>query len=397
MLTSLKKYCCVVVFFFQAEDGIRDKLVTGVQTCALPISASSAGSFTVVNPPTVTSFTPASGPAGTSVTINGTNFTGASAVRFNGTSASFTVNSATAITATVPAGATSGPISVTTSGGTASSASSFTVIPAPTISSFSPASGGVGTSVTINGTSFTGASAVRFNGVSAGFTVNSSTSIAATVPSGASTGPISVTTSGGTASSASSFTVIPAPTISSFSPASGGVGTSVTINGTSFTGASAVRFNGVSAGFTVNSSTSIAATVPSGASTGPISVTTPGGTASSAGSFTVIPPPTITSFSPTSGGAGTTVTISGTNFNGATAVLFNSVSASFTVNSATAITATVPAGASSGPISVATSGGTASSAGSFTVIPPPTITSFSPASGGGGTTATISGPNFTAA
>src|SRR3989441_9326958 len=28
-------------FFFQAEDGIRDKLVTGVQTCALPISGSS--------------------------------------------------------------------------------------------------------------------------------------------------------------------------------------------------------------------------------------------------------------------------------------------------------------------------------------------------------------------
>src|SRR5439155_1230252 len=194
---------------------------------------------------------PASGPVGTSVTISGTNFTGATAVLFNSVSASFTVNSATAITATVPAGATSGPISVTTPDGTASSASSFTVINPPTISSFMPGSGPVGTNVTINGTNFTGASAVLFNGTSASFTVNSATSIAATVPSGATTGPISVTTSGGTASSAGSFTVINPPTITSFMPGSGPVGTNVTINGTNFTGVTGVQFNGTNASFTV--------------------------------------------------------------------------------------------------------------------------------------------------
>ena len=59
-------------------------------------------------PPTISGFTPTSGPVGTSVTISGTNFTGATAVRFNGTSAGFTVSSATAIAATVPAGATTG-------------------------------------------------------------------------------------------------------------------------------------------------------------------------------------------------------------------------------------------------------------------------------------------------
>src|SRR5438067_33231 len=130
----------------------------------------------------VTSLTPASGPVGASVTINGTNFTGASAVLFNGTSASFTVGSATAITATVPAGATSGPISVTTSDGTASSAASFTVINPPTITSFTPSSGPVGTSVTISGTNFNGATAVLFNSTSASFTVGSATAITATVP-----------------------------------------------------------------------------------------------------------------------------------------------------------------------------------------------------------------------
>src|SRR5258705_370927 len=86
---------------------------------------------TVSNPPTISSFSPTSGPVGTSVTISGTNFGGASAVRFNGTSAGFTVNSSASITATVPGGASTGTISVTTSGGTATSAGSFTVTASP--------------------------------------------------------------------------------------------------------------------------------------------------------------------------------------------------------------------------------------------------------------------------
>jgi DNA/RNA endonuclease G (NUC1) len=78
-----------------------------------------------------------------------------------------------------------------------------------------------------------------------------------------------------------------APSITSFSPASGSVGTSVTLTGANFTGASSVTFNGASASFTVNSSTKITTTVPSGATTGKIVVTAPGGQATSATSFTV--------------------------------------------------------------------------------------------------------------
>jgi hypothetical protein len=77
--------------------------------------------------PTITSFSPTSGPVGASVTINGTNFTGATSVKFNGVTATFIVNSATKITATVPTGATTGRITVTTPGGTATSTSDFTV------------------------------------------------------------------------------------------------------------------------------------------------------------------------------------------------------------------------------------------------------------------------------
>jgi hypothetical protein len=148
---------------------------------------------------------------GISVTLSGANFTGATAVTFNGSAASFAVISDTTIQATVPAVATTGPLSVTTPVGTATSATTFTM--APTIASFTPTSGPVGISVTLSGSSFTGATAVTFNGIAASFAVASDTAIQATVPAGATTGPLSVTTSAGT-TSASNFTVTATLTVS---------------------------------------------------------------------------------------------------------------------------------------------------------------------------------------
>ena len=351
--------------------------------------------------PTVTSFSPTSGGIGTSVTLTGTNFTGATAVKFHGTAASsFSVTNSTTISAVVASGTTTGTITVTTLGGTATSSTSFTFVPAPTITNFSPTSGGVGTSVGLTGTNYTGAAAVKFNGTAASsYTVNNSTSITAIVASGTTTGTITVTTSGGTGTSSSSFTFVAAPTITSFSPTSGGIGASVTLTGTNFTGATAVKFNGTaSTSFSVTNSTTIAATVPTGATSGTISVTTPGGTATSSLSFTVVPAPTIISFSPTTGGAGTSVGLTGTNFTGATAVKFHGTAASsFTVNSATSITAVTPNGATTGTITVTTPGGTATSSSNFTAISAPTITSFSPSSGAVGITVTLTGTNFTGA
>ena len=231
--------------------------------------------------------------------INGDNFTGpdpdVTAVKFNGVSAVFAINNPNKITATVPPGATDGPIAVTNSDGTATSSASFDVTPSPvpTITSFNPTSGPVGTSVQITGTGLFGASAVTFNTTNAAtFTVDSNTQVTATVPAGATTGAIKVTTPGGTATSATNFTVTGgAFAITSFNPMSGVIGTSVVITGVGFTGVKRVRFNGTSATFTVKSNTQITATVPAGATTGPISVTKPGNkTATSSTSFTVVPP-----------------------------------------------------------------------------------------------------------
>jgi large repetitive protein len=331
-------------------------------------SSPTSGGVQYILPPTITSFSPTSGKVGTTVTINGTHFTGTTNVRFHGVAATFTVNSDAKITTTVPSGATTGKITVTNPAGTATSGTNFIVIRPPTISSFAPAQGKVGRVVTITGTHFTGVTKVRFHGVAATFTVNSDTKISTSVPSGATSGKITVTNIAGTATSLTNFIVIRPPGITSFAPTQGKAGTSVTINGTHFIGTTRVRFNGVIATFTVNSDTKITAAVPAAASTGKIAVVNEAGTATSANNFIVIKTPSITSFSPTSGKAGNTVTINGTHFTGTTSVKFNGVAATFTVNTDLKISATVPGLATTGKIVVTNPAGSATSGSDFTVI-----------------------------
>jgi uncharacterized repeat protein (TIGR03803 family) len=154
------------------------------------------------------SFLPVARPVGGVVEILGQGFTGGTGVSFNGTAATFTVKSDTYLTATVPAGATTGNITVTESSGTLTSNKIFRVL--PQIFSFSPTSGAASTSVVITGNSFNGATEVVFAcGQAATFTVNSDTQITATVPAGAMTGTISVVTPGGNVGSATVFTVTP--------------------------------------------------------------------------------------------------------------------------------------------------------------------------------------------
>ncbi len=199
------------------------------------------------------------------------------------------------------------------------------------------------------------------------------------------------------------FSLAESQTITTFSPNSGPVASSVTISGSGFIGATRVLFNTTAAVFQVVTSSSIRATVPAGATTGPISVISPTRTARSSGFFTVTSTGgsiTITGFSPTSGPVASRVGISGTNFVGATRVLFNGVASVFSVVTSTSINATVPAGAISGPITVVAPAGTVRSTAFFTVTGTGgsiTITTFSPLSGVPGTRVSINGTNFVGA
>jgi subtilisin-like proprotein convertase family protein len=197
-------------------------------------SISTGWSVDISNAPTVSSFAPTSGAPGTSVVITGTNFIGATAVRFGGVAATtFTENSTTQITATVPIGAITGPISVTTATGTGTSAASFTVSAlAPSITLLDPGSGKVGDVITINGANLSGATSVKFNGVAATtFSVASAAQIVATVPAGATTGPVSVTTPGGTGNSSTAFVVKHARSVTLSLPGSSAEGTVTVLDG----------------------------------------------------------------------------------------------------------------------------------------------------------------------
>ena len=147
-------------------------------------------------------------------------------------------------------------------------------------------SGKVGKSIDILGQGFTGTTGVSFNGTTANFKVSSDTYLTATVPTGATTGTVTVTTPGGPLTSNKKFRVT--PQVLSFHPTSGKVGTPVTITGLSLTQTIKLTFGGVKATiFTVTSNTQVTANVPTGAKTGKIAITTPGGAAVSSGVFTV--------------------------------------------------------------------------------------------------------------
>jgi hypothetical protein len=355
-------------------------------------TATSPAPFVVIKAPTITGFTPAVGAEGTVVTLNGTNLASVTGVTINGLSAGpVTVVSPTSVRVTIPAGATTGRLAVVNpAAGPVTSATDFRV--APRIVSVSPAQGTPGTMVTLAGATFGGATSVKFGAVAAlSFTVVSNNSITATVPAAAISGRVTVTTPAGTASSPADFIVIRAPTISSFTPAAGPIGTSVTVNGTNLGSVTSVSFNDTMASsVTILSATSLRAVVPASATSGKITVVGPAGQVLSAGSFAVTP--SIDGFQPSRGAPGTIVTITGQAFTGATAVRVGAVlAANISVTGSTQITAAVPPTALSGPLSVTTASGTGTSASSFTVVRAPTITSVSPPRGPIGSTVTLTG------
>jgi hypothetical protein len=218
---------------------------------------------------------------------------------------------------------------------------SATVLPA--VTGISPTSGPTtgNTTVTVTGTGFTGATAVAFGSLAAkSFTVVSDTSLTAVSPAhSASTHAIVVTTPSGTskAVAAADFTYVVGPAVTSISPTSGPTtgNTTVTVNGSGFTGATAVKFGSLAAkSFVVVSDTKVTAvSPPHGASVHAIVITTPSGSSAavSASNFSYVVATTVTAISPSSGPTtgNTTVTITGSGFTGATAVSFGSVAEFF--------------------------------------------------------------------
>jgi hypothetical protein len=264
---------------------------------------------------------------------------------------------------------------------------------APRVRSFTPHKGVAGDRVTINGLHLANVTGVAFGGnVAAAFTVVSDVQIVAVVPTGALTGPVTVTTAGGSAATARPFKV--APVVGGFAPVAAIVGAQVTIAGSGFTGTTSVKFHTLPAVFSVLSDGVIVATVPDGATDGPIHVVTPSGTAASTTAFDAIVP-TITSFTPHKGSIGDVVTLSGKDLDTTTAVTFAGAAPVAPMSvTATQVQVVVPAGAIAGPIALTTIAGAVSTKTDYAIVP--TLNDFNPRTAARGATVTLTGSGFTA-
>ena len=237
---------------------------------------------------------------------------------------------------------------------------------APTLTGFSPTSGAIGTVVTLTGTNFSTTlldNIVKFNGTAATVSTATATSLTVEVPAGAATGKISVEVDNQIATSSNDFTVdgpVAPLTLTSFSPATGTAGTIVTLTGTNFSptiASNTVKFNGTAATVSAATATSLTVEVPAGATTGKISVQVGSQIATSSNDFIIASSssPTLTSFSPTTGTAGTVVTVTGTNFSPtilSNIVKFNGTTGTVSAASATSLTVSVPEDAGTGKVTV---------------------------------------------
>jgi uncharacterized repeat protein (TIGR01451 family) len=332
-------------------------------------SFATSSNFLASPGPVILDFNPAAAGPGTNVTLDGFNFTGVTSVKFGSKSVNVTVNQDNEIQAAVPSGATNAPISVSHGAYTFTTSSNFTVTGAgPVITGFSPSNGVQGMTVTITGSfaSLGSPGGVEFNGTPATYTpLTSYNQVQAVVPAAATTGPITLTNSGGASASSALFYL--QPWITNFSPTSAVVNTAVTITGRNLTNATSLTVNGVPWSFTATAA-QITATVPANAATGPVIVSAPGGDYIDTNVFKLLPQ--VNSFSPLAGPTNSLVAIYGTGLLNVTNVQFNGVNATPASTNLSQVTVVVPYNAASGPITVFTPDGSSTSAASFAVTRP---------------------------
>ncbi|SIT88980.1 IPT/TIG domain-containing protein [Pontibacter indicus] len=406
---------------------------TGKITLTTPAGSVESPEFTVPSPE-ISSFTPTGGKSGvTEVKISGAYFHNVTEVKFNGVIApGFRINETNdEITVNIPLGASTGPITVTSPAGTATSADPFEV-PAPIIVAreiavegetvvleFNPTRTGAGKTITIYGENLASVSRVVFPGGAGGegangtnLVKNTDTELTVTVPADASTGKLQLIADGyEPVESSQIFEFVPAPVIVNVTPIYGIVTTAITITGSNFQDATSVKIgNGeVTSGFNVNAEgTEIKLSIPSEATTGTVSVTTPlGGTGVWGGTFDVILAPADLAFTPASGPIGQEVKLTGKNLKYVTEVIFlganntedeGDASVTFTTpnGSDTELTFNVPANTPQGltKLLVRNAADDVITTNEFEVILRPVVNTLTPTMGIAGAIVVLEGYNF---
>lgn len=245
----------------------------------------------------------------------------AGTVTFNGVPGTISSWSDTLVAAITPSGATTGDLVLSTADGSPASGGVLVITGAPTVSTITPTRGNPGALVTINGMNF-GPSPGTENGVSfqsgtslfwGSIATWSDSQIRVTIPAQAVTGNVCVSIA--LLTGCSQLDIGP-PQVSFIDTNSGAVGTSFGIDGSAFgTQQGTITFNGVAGSIVYWSDWFVYVTVPAGASTGPLVLTSADGFTANGGTFTVTAgPPVITALNPAQGRTGDMLTISGSNF-----------------------------------------------------------------------------------
>jgi hypothetical protein len=395
-------------------QGVEDVTVT---TLGGPDTETGAYSF--VYPPTVSGLADANGPVtggpqlgGTSLIITGTDLDDVSAITVGGNPCTgITGNTAIEVSCTLPAGTPGDQtISITTPGGTNTNYT-YTYIAGPTIDEIAPVAGPLagGQPITITGTNLDGA---NLGSITVGgdpctdISVNSSTEVVCSVPAGsAGAQNVVLTNPGGTVTKLGGYTYAGAPTITTVSPGTGPVtgGTVLTVNGTNLLATSSV-LAGTNActNVTVVSAVKLTCTLPSGTiGKVDVEVTTPSGSTSASEAFEYERTPIIDAISPLAGplAGGGTLTITGQDLDGATAVTIGGINCPLLPDgTSTEVTCTIPAGsAGAQDVKVTSPLGTYTLPEAYTYGAVPTIASLSATSGpvAGGGALTVTGTNLT--
>lgn len=364
--------------------------------------ASATKPFEVVLAPTISGFSPTGGPAGTQVTITGTNFGPETRVVYGAQNLPVKSNNGTQIVVEVPRNATNQTFAVRNRGGEAISAQSFQVYTYSTISSVAPLSGAAGTRVMIRVQNFNSTDVFFLGNVSLPIVERTPEGYVVTIPAQAQSGNIEWESYGKRTVSRFKFTVLQPPAISSFSPTAGPVGTQVTITGANFSNKTAVFFESLPCQVIKRTlPTQLTVVIPQNASgTGFLWVDDAGSRQRSSQTYQVVPPPVISSISPNQGQVGAQVTIMGANFTNAATVWYGDVGrlqmpiVKRTLPNKLIVTVAA-GGAAADFIWVEDGGQRVRSQEQFRIVTLPSATSVNPLSGPVGTRVTLTGANFT--
>lgn len=367
----------------------------------------SAAQVTTPNP-VVERLEPTSGPPGTVVQMIGRNFRTDQHVLLGTTELEVRSRMPNRWQLVIPAGATSGRIEIRLATGTAITGPEFRVTappPPPTVAAIEPSTATVGSEVRIRGENFSPRAtdnSVSLNGLPVVVRSASPTELVVIVPTGATNGPFLVRVAGSGEVSSPPVTITLGLLISSFAPTIAAPGMQVTITGNGFLARTAhdrvflgsARMRVLSA-----TSTSLVVEVPEGAATGNILVELQtGGRTTSATPLTIRAMPTITAIDPVSGVVGATLHVRGTGFGTdirAVQALVGTVPLTLRGITDTDLTVEIPAGATTGPLSIAAGGLPPVIAPSpLTVLVPLSLASFAPQSGPAGSEVTITGAGF---